>query len=44
MVESGTHEKLVDTGGLYSELWSVQETMFTAEGDELQDEATRSEK
>ncbi|KAF2025425.1 P-loop containing nucleoside triphosphate hydrolase protein [Setomelanomma holmii] len=28
VAESGTHEKLIDRGGLYSELWSAQETMF----------------
>jgi ATP-binding cassette subfamily B (MDR/TAP) protein 7 len=32
VAESGTHEKLIDRGGLYSELWSAQETMFI--GDE----------
>jgi ATP-binding cassette subfamily B (MDR/TAP) protein 7 len=32
VAESGTHEKLIDRGGLYSELWSAQETMFV--GDE----------
>ncbi|GAM85731.1 hypothetical protein ANO11243_037390 [Dothideomycetidae sp. 11243] len=28
MVEQGSHEKLVDSGGLYSELWSTQEMLF----------------
>lgn len=28
VAESGTHEKLIDRNGLYSELWSAQETMF----------------
>ncbi|KAH7080788.1 P-loop containing nucleoside triphosphate hydrolase protein [Paraphoma chrysanthemicola] len=28
VAELGTHEKLIDRGGLYSELWSAQETMF----------------
>jgi ATP-binding cassette subfamily B (MDR/TAP) protein 7 len=28
VAESGTHEKLIDHGGLYSELWSAQETLF----------------
>ncbi|KAF7945504.1 hypothetical protein EAE96_010271 [Botrytis aclada] len=32
MAESGTHRELVDTGGVYSDLWSVQETLF-AESD-----------
>lgn len=29
VAEQGTHQQLIDCGGLYSELWSVQETMFT---------------
>jgi ATP-binding cassette subfamily B (MDR/TAP) protein 7 len=29
VAESGTHQELVDRDGLYSELWSTQETMFT---------------
>ncbi|KAK7513208.1 P-loop containing nucleoside triphosphate hydrolase protein [Phyllosticta citriasiana] len=28
VAEQGTHEQLIDTGGLYSELWSAQETLF----------------
>ncbi|CAN9466655.1 unnamed protein product [Alternaria alternata] len=28
VAESGTHQDLIDCGGLYSELWSAQETMF----------------
>ncbi|KAF2232345.1 ABC transporter-like protein [Viridothelium virens] len=28
MVESGTHERLIDSGGVYSELWSAQETLM----------------
>lgn len=28
VAESGTHEQLVDRGGLYSQLWAVQETLF----------------
>jgi ATP-binding cassette subfamily B (MDR/TAP) protein 7 len=28
VAEKGTHQELVDRDGLYSELWSVQETMF----------------
>ena len=31
VAESGTHEKLIDRGGLYGELWSAQETMFVDE-------------
>jgi len=29
VAESGTHQQLMERGGLYSELWSTQETMFT---------------
>ncbi|KAF2845440.1 iron-sulfur clusters transporter-like protein atm1 [Plenodomus tracheiphilus IPT5] len=29
VAESGTHQQLIDRDGLYSELWSAQETMFT---------------
>jgi ATP-binding cassette, subfamily B (MDR/TAP), member 7 len=28
VAESGTHQELIDRAGLYSELWSAQETMF----------------
>lgn len=31
VAEQGTHEKLVDSDGVYSELWSAQETMFTSD-------------
>ncbi|KAF2687727.1 iron-sulfur clusters transporter atm1, mitochondrial precursor [Lentithecium fluviatile CBS 122367] len=31
VAESGTHEQLVDRAGLYSELWSTQETMFNGD-------------
>ncbi|KAF2640009.1 iron-sulfur clusters transporter atm1, mitochondrial precursor [Massarina eburnea CBS 473.64] len=31
VAESGTHEKLVDRAGLYSELWSAQETLFVSD-------------
>ncbi|KAH8812546.1 iron ABC-transporter-like protein [Xylogone sp. PMI_703] len=34
VAESGTHRELIDTGGLYSELWSVQETLFDESGEE----------
>ena len=33
VAESGTHEQLINRAGLYSELWSAQETLF-AGGDE----------
>ncbi|EON63797.1 iron-sulfur clusters transporter atm1, mitochondrial [Coniosporium apollinis CBS 100218] len=36
VAESGTHEKLIDQGGVYSELWSAQEMKF---GDNAEDVA-----
>lgn len=33
VAESGTHQQLIDRSGLYSELWSAQETMFVEEGE-----------
>lgn len=38
VVESGTHRELVDQGGVYSELWSAQETLFQENGEEAEDE------
>jgi ATP-binding cassette subfamily B (MDR/TAP) protein 7 len=38
VAESGTHEKLIERGGLYSELWSAQETLF------VEDDKTGEEK
>ncbi|KAF2653427.1 P-loop containing nucleoside triphosphate hydrolase protein [Lophiostoma macrostomum CBS 122681] len=32
VAESGTHQELVDRAGLYSELWSAQETLFVDTG------------
>ncbi|KAI1489966.1 P-loop containing nucleoside triphosphate hydrolase protein [Biscogniauxia mediterranea] len=32
VAEQGTHKELIDQGGLYSELWSAQETLFSADG------------
>jgi len=37
VVEQGTHRELVDRDGVYSELWSVQETMFGQEEGEGKD-------
>lgn len=34
VVESGTHRELVDRGGVYSQLWSAQETLFQEDGEE----------
>ncbi|KAI1851389.1 hypothetical protein JX265_000377 [Neoarthrinium moseri] len=33
VAEMGTHQELIDRGGLYSELWSAQETLFSADED-----------
>ena len=34
VAEQGTHENLVDSDGIYSELWSAQEMLFTEDGEE----------
>ncbi|KAI0189123.1 iron-sulfur cluster transporter ATM1 [Xylaria flabelliformis] len=34
VAEQGTHKELIDRGGLYSELWSAQETWFSDDGAE----------
>ncbi|KAI1496441.1 P-loop containing nucleoside triphosphate hydrolase protein [Biscogniauxia marginata] len=34
VAEQGTHKELIDHGGLYSELWSTQETLFHVDGSE----------
>ncbi|KAF2786031.1 P-loop containing nucleoside triphosphate hydrolase protein [Melanomma pulvis-pyrius CBS 109.77] len=41
VAESGTHEVLIDRAGLYSELWSAQETLFAGNGEEAVKEAVR---
>ncbi|KAF4554708.1 Iron-sulfur clusters transporter atm1 [Elsinoe fawcettii] len=41
MVEQGTHEKLVDSDGLYSELWSAQEMLFLEEEVEKKDDKAK---
>ncbi|OTA90885.1 hypothetical protein M434DRAFT_397656 [Hypoxylon sp. CO27-5] len=33
VAEQGTHKELIDRGGLYSELWSAQETLFNSDGE-----------
>lgn len=44
VVEQGTHRELVDRDGVYSELWSVQETMFGEEGEKQVDDEGRDGK
>ena len=42
VAEQGTHESLVDSDGIYAELWSAQEMLFTDEhsvGDEKKEES-----
>ncbi|TAQ89840.1 hypothetical protein B7494_g1801 [Chlorociboria aeruginascens] len=34
VTENGTHRELIGAGGVYSELWSAQETLFDDEGKE----------
>ncbi|KAI0154718.1 P-loop containing nucleoside triphosphate hydrolase protein [Xylariaceae sp. FL1272] len=41
VAEQGTHKELIDRGGLYSELWSAQETLFSSA--EPLEEASASE-
>ncbi|EOA85014.1 Iron-sulfur clusters transporter atm1 [Exserohilum turcicum] len=48
VAESGTHQQLIDRGGLYSELWSAQETMFVDDEaaedvSELEEEVTKKQ-
>ncbi|KAL2109775.1 hypothetical protein VUR80DRAFT_2040 [Thermomyces stellatus] len=38
VAEVGTHQELVDSGGVYSELWSAQETMFNSEEKEEEED------
>ncbi|KAI1397750.1 P-loop containing nucleoside triphosphate hydrolase protein [Hypoxylon fuscum] len=37
VAEQGTHKELIDRGGLYSELWSAQETLFNSDGEKEAD-------
>lgn len=43
VAEQGTHEKLIDSDGIYTELWSAQEMAFV-EGEEVKPEEEGSEK
>jgi ABC transporter ATM len=44
VAEQGTHERLVDSGGVYSELWSAQEMLFIDEEQEKSEEKKKQEK
>ncbi|KAI9707237.1 MAG: Iron-sulfur clusters transporter atm1, mitochondrial [Candelina mexicana] len=37
VAESGTHNELIDMGGVYSELWSAQEIMFTDDDGKIEE-------
>ncbi|KAJ8106320.1 hypothetical protein OPT61_g9612 [Boeremia exigua] len=41
VAEQGTHQELIDRDGLYSELWSAQETMFTEKEEDTEDGAEK---
>ncbi|GAB7347474.1 hypothetical protein MBLNU459_g4387t1 [Dothideomycetes sp. NU459] len=40
VAEQGTHERLIDSGGVYSELWSAQEMLSIEEGEQDTKEST----
>ncbi|OAA50514.1 transporter ATM1 precursor [Metarhizium rileyi] len=42
VAEMGTHRELIDRAGVYSELWSAQETLFSEDGGEI--EVTQEQK
>ncbi|PSN64212.1 iron-sulfur clusters transporter atm1, mitochondrial precursor [Corynespora cassiicola Philippines] len=44
VAESGTHDQLVDRAGLYSELWSTQETLFAGAVEEGKEETPEETK
>ncbi|KAH7322736.1 P-loop containing nucleoside triphosphate hydrolase protein [Stachybotrys elegans] len=43
VAEMGTHMELIDQAGVYSDLWSAQETVFTDEGTPRKDEGEDKE-
>jgi ATP-binding cassette, subfamily B (MDR/TAP), member 7 len=43
VAEQGTHDNLVDSDGIYSELWSAQEMLFLEDGQEGKDASAESE-
>lgn len=44
VAEMGTHERLIDSGGVYSELWSAQEMLFIDEEQEKSEEKKKQER
>ncbi|KAI0206665.1 transporter ATM1 precursor [Astrocystis sublimbata] len=43
VAEQGTHKELIDQGGLYSELWSAQETWATNEGPDSEIQGSKAD-
>jgi ATP-binding cassette subfamily B (MDR/TAP) protein 7 len=43
VAESGTHNQLIDAGGVYGELWHAQETSLGENGDPASDSKSKSE-
>ena len=43
VAEMGTHEQLNNSGGIYSELWSAQEMLFTEGKDVVPEEGDAEE-
>ncbi|KAI0892957.1 P-loop containing nucleoside triphosphate hydrolase protein [Annulohypoxylon nitens] len=44
VAEQGTHKELIDCAGLYSELWSAQETLFNSDGEKEKEVNDRNQK
>ncbi|KAI0886704.1 P-loop containing nucleoside triphosphate hydrolase protein [Annulohypoxylon maeteangense] len=44
VAEQGTHKELIDRDGLYSELWSAQETLFNSDGEKEREVGDSEEK
>ncbi len=44
VAEQGSHQELIDRDGLYSELWSAQETMFSEMEENVSDKRDREGK
>lgn len=42
VAEQGTHERLIDSGGVYSELWSAQEMLFLEDEETSQNDSTKN--
>lgn len=42
VAEQGTHERLIDSGGVYSELWSAQEMLFLEDEETSQNDSAKN--